>query len=121
MRLLTTIPIRMWARSLGIHARTSSRDEMLRPCCLTCWKFLFLRRRNARLSATMLLNGQTPTPFGAAGLEYTTPIAGCHALHKSMFTFTRYALGLPVSFHEKPSSPLLDISCKLLRVLLVLL
>src|SRR5438270_10843523 len=107
------MPIRIRARSLGIHARTSSRDEMLRPCWLTCWKFLFLRKRNARLSATILLNGQTPTPFGAAGLENATSVAGCHALHKSMFTFARYALGLPGSFHEKASSPLLEISCKL--------
>jgi len=155
MRLLTTKPMRTRATSLGLHARMSSRDDTLRPCCRTRWKSPLLRRRTARLSATLhfperplrqertvrgrparvptrlnsapaptmkgaasdplrtKLDSQFPAPFGAAGFKHTTTVAGRHALHKPMFTFARNALRLPGSFHRKPCSPPLLISCRL--------
>src|SRR6266849_10205250 len=51
-RLLTTNPIRNCATSFGSHARISSGDIILLPCCLTRGNSLFFRRRTAWLSAT---------------------------------------------------------------------
>jgi hypothetical protein len=35
MRLLTTKPMRVRPVSFGLHARMSSREDRLRPCCRT--------------------------------------------------------------------------------------
>jgi hypothetical protein len=48
------------------------------------------------------LNGQLPPAFGSARFKNTTTVAGSHALHKTMFAFARYALGLPGTFHKNP-------------------
>ncbi len=86
---------------------------MLRPCCLTRWKSVFFRKRNARCSATMPLDGQAPTPFGATGLDYTSPVTGRHALQEAMFAQARNALGLPCTFHVPFALLYIKISRKL--------
>ena len=57
----------------------------------------------------ILLNCKSPASFGAARFQNTTTVAGRHALHKTMFTLTRYTLWLPGTFHLTLLSPPLRI------------